>query len=112
MSSPRKQRRRQSKLFRRQGNCAVFSALAPGSQTDLLEKRPLALVDAREQVDPRFPAPVAHCLGAVKPSDGLEASDVAVRPFTGVDDVAEPRVEYLVLAWRLVRQIELGVGFA
>ena len=31
--------------------------------------------------------------GAVKPSDGLEAGDVAVRPFTGVDHVAEPRVE-------------------
>jgi hypothetical protein len=102
----------QYKSLSRNADGAVLTALAPGSQTDFFEKWPLALVDAREQIDPGFAAPVAHRLGAVKPSDRLEAGDVAVRPFAGVDDVAEPSIEYLVLARRLVRQIELGVGFA
>src|SRR5450759_5264223 len=96
----------------RDADGAVLAAFAPGSQADFFEKRPLALVDASEQVDAGFAAPVAHRLGAVKPADRLEAGDVAVRPFAGVDHVAEPSVENLVLARRLVRQIELGVGFA
>src|ERR1700730_1855058 len=93
-------------------NGAVLATLAPGSQTDFLEKRPLALVDAREQVDAGFAAPVAHRLGAIEPADRLEAGDVAVRPLSGVDHVTKAGVENLVLARRLVGQIEPGVGFA
>src|ERR1700676_4468891 len=91
---------------------AVLATLFPGSQADFFEKRPLALVDAGEQIDAGFAAPVAHRFGAVEPADGLEAGDVAVGPFAGVDHVAESCVENLVLARRLVRQIEFGMGFA
>src|ERR1700685_3691768 len=91
---------------------AILAALTPGPQTHLLEKRPLALVDAREQIDAGFAAPVAHRFGAVEPADRLEASDVAIRPFAGVDHVAKAGVEDLVLARRFVRQIEFGVGLA
>src|ERR1700676_3011443 len=91
---------------------AVLATLLQGSKADFFEKRPLALVDAGEQVDAGFAAPVAHRLGAIEPADRLEAGDVAVRPLAGVDHVTKAGVENLVLARRLGRQIELGVGFA
>src|SRR5712672_3091535 len=49
---PQGRRQRDSPLRHRNG--AVLAALAPSSQADFLQKRPLALVDAREQIDAGF----------------------------------------------------------
>src|SRR6476659_7589098 len=91
---------------------AIFTTLPPSPQSYFFQKGPLNLVDARKQVHSGFAAPVTHRLRPVEPANGLEAGDIAVRPLAGIDHVAEPGVEYLVLAGRFVRQIKLGMGLA